>query len=248
MDDRNQSSRAARLLALRAGFTTVALTSGMLAATPAHSLQLCVVAGGVLLARPVCGPGFKPITAGQIAGLQGPQGPAGPAGPPGPAGAPGAVGVQGAAGAPGPAGPPGPVGPIGPATTVSFGLAGSVVGPFASSEFFKVNEKALGPGSYAVIATASAVGAGLSGSTASEIASASECQLRDPTGVVMGGNTATGSVDEFFSDRHEITVTGGAFVSEGGGIVSLWCRNVFARQTLVGGSQIMAIRHGGFTE
>ena len=246
-----ESRLRARHTNLRMGFAAIALGLGLLPATPVQALRLCANNAGTLFALPACTSGFKPITVGQIEGLQGPQGPQGPAGPQGPqgpAGPPGPQGIQGPMGLTGAMGLPGPAGPAGPATTVSFALAGFVAGPFASSAFFKVNEKSLEPGSYAVIATASGVGNSVSGPGAGEIGASSECQLRDTVGGVIGSNTASGSVDPFFSDTHEITVTGGAFVPAGGGPVSLWCRDVFAHQIHVLSSQIMLIKHSGFTD
>jgi hypothetical protein len=132
---------------------------------------------------------------------------------------------------------------------VSFALAGYVDDvSVAGGAYFKVNEKLLGPGSYAIIATASGVGAGVN-SSSDERGQANECRLQYPNGTVIGVNVATGSFNEFFSDTSEMTVTGGFFVPEGASsAVSLWCRSQFGNVMHVLNSQIMAIRHSGFTD
>lgn len=239
---------------LRAGLAGIALAAG--AAAPAQaqgqaSLRLCMNPAGILFALPVCPSGFIPLSAGQIAGLQGPQGPVGPAGPTGPAGPAGPQGPAGPLGPMGPAGPAGPAGPVGPTVTASFAGSGPLIVNAPEGTFTKVAEKAIGPGSYVAIATVSNATTSLGSFGGEDHKSfANDCQLRNAAGGVMGSSGASGSYTEFVRDTNEITVTGGEFVAEGAnGVISLWCRSTFGLGGLsISGAQLMVLKIGGFTQ
>jgi hypothetical protein len=104
-------------------------------------------------------------------------------------------------------------------------------------------------GSYVVVATASGVTTGVgSFSGDNQISIATNCQLRNQTGGVIGASNATGSFSQFTRDANEITVTGGLIITDAVGTVSLWCNSEFNRQLQVENSQIMVLKIGGFTE
>ncbi|MGE5117601.1 MAG: hypothetical protein ACM3N6_14035 [Betaproteobacteria bacterium] len=240
------SAPSSRRTRLRTASSALALACGSMSAGSAQALTLCVGTGGVLFAMPACVPGFKQVSVGDIAGLQGPAGPMGPTGPAGPAGPTGPAGPMGPSGPAGPqgvAGPPGPQGPAGPSVVATFARVDSAGGPQAT--WVKVVDKAVGPGWWIAVATAGSVGGGsvyFDGSNLHSVAAA--CQLRDNSGYVLGGNVAFGSQSQYVKNFSDIGVIGGMAVPPGStNSIGLWCRSEFDSLSL-GDAQLMLMQIG----
>jgi hypothetical protein len=175
-----------------------------------------------------------------------PQAQQGPPGEPGPAGAVGPPGAPGGQGAAGPLGPMGPMGPPGaPGAPGPQGPPG-IAGGISRAEFVIVGQteltnpaslilqKAVTAGSWVFIATVNDIGSATAGDSAF-----AECQLRDGSGVILGGAMKKGA------DYHTLTFTGGTFVPDGDvKTIGIWCRGVAPGS--LDSAHLLILKVGGF--
>jgi hypothetical protein len=107
--------------------------------------------------------------------------------------------------------------------------------------FVRVASKSLSAGDYVFLATINTTGC--PGCYIDEHVLDAECQLRNPSGSVIGGTTDRRYIPPTDEVKRSLSFNGGAALPNGG-TVSVWCRGQFAES--IDSGQILTLRVDGF--